>query len=80
MVARQISLAALAVSTCMAAVPAWSETKIRVANWLPPVHHMTASLREMTRTMADAWITQANEIGLDGAALMADLEAIVNGL
>ena len=40
----------------------------------------TAKLRDMTQSLADAWITQANEKGLDGAALMENLQGIISGL
>ena len=40
----------------------------------------TARVKALTRPLADKWIADANAAGLDGAALMADLQAIVAGL
>ncbi len=40
----------------------------------------TASLREMMQPLSDAWVAQADENGLDGAALLADYQAIVDSL
>ncbi len=40
----------------------------------------TAKLYEMTRVFADDWIAQANEAGLDGAALMKNFDEIAADL
>ena len=39
-----------------------------------------AEMKKLVQPITDAWVAQANDAGLDGAALLADYHAILSGL